>query len=303
MSEGQVISGATGAGAPQVRAAIARAAQATGIDFNYLLAQARLESSLDPSARAGTSSAAGLYQFTQGTWAQTLGRHGDEHGMGWVASVIQGGGLSDPSMRAHIMGLRYDAGASALMAAELASDNRAELTGVLGREPDSTELYMAHFLGIAGARKFLGALRTDPGQSAAALLPAAAGANRTIFYEGGMARSVGGVMDLMRAKVAGAMEGPGAMPDFGGAGARPAYAAYAPYAATAPEPVQQPAWQPPMGQIAQEFHAGLPEPATPPSAPASRSMAETLRSAFGGTAEGTPANVRAAYTKLARLGL
>ena len=48
------------------RAAIARAAQATGVDFDYLLAQAKLESGLDPNARAATSSATGLYQFLGG---------------------------------------------------------------------------------------------------------------------------------------------------------------------------------------------------------------------------------------------
>ena len=83
-----------------VRAAIARAARATGVDFGYLLAQARLESRLDPGARAGTSSAAGLYQFTAGTWLQTLGRHGDEHG------------LDFPSSRAEALALRFDPGAS-----------------------------------------------------------------------------------------------------------------------------------------------------------------------------------------------
>jgi len=54
----------SGEGAPiervQVQAAIGRAAQATGTDFDYLLAQARLESGLDPAAKARTSSAAGL---------------------------------------------------------------------------------------------------------------------------------------------------------------------------------------------------------------------------------------------------
>ena len=43
-----------------VRAAIARASQSTGVDFDYLLAQARLESGLDPDAKARTSSATGL---------------------------------------------------------------------------------------------------------------------------------------------------------------------------------------------------------------------------------------------------
>ena len=51
-----------------VQSAIARAATRTGVDFDYLLAQAKLESGLDPSAKAGTSSATGLYQFIDSTW-------------------------------------------------------------------------------------------------------------------------------------------------------------------------------------------------------------------------------------------
>jgi len=194
-----------------VRAAIARASAATGVDFNYLLAQAKIESALDPSARAGTSSAAGLYQFTSGTWLETLDRHAARHGMQWIDDAISRSGgraqVGDPSTREHLMSLRYDADASALMAAELARDNAGEIRGVLGREPDAAELYMAHFLGSGGARTFLSALQTDPGQTAAALLPQAAGANRAIFYDNGRARSVGEVMELMRGKVSSAMEG------------------------------------------------------------------------------------------------
>ncbi|HEY6816601.1 MAG TPA: lytic transglycosylase domain-containing protein, partial [Croceibacterium sp.] len=194
-----------------VRAAIARASAATGVDFNYLLAQAKIESALDPSARAGTSSAAGLYQFTSGTWLETLDRHAARHGMQWIDDAISRNGgraqVGDSSTRDYLMSLRYDADASALMAAELARDNAGEIRGVLGREPDAAELYMAHFLGSGGARTFLSALQTDPGQSAAGLLPQAAGANRPIFYDGGRARSVGEVMELMRGKVSSAMEG------------------------------------------------------------------------------------------------
>ncbi|WP_295527406.1 transglycosylase SLT domain-containing protein [Novosphingobium sp. Chol11] len=68
-------------GSGEVHGAIARAAEATGVDFNYLLAQARIESGLNPAARAATSSAAGLYQFTGGTWMETLGRHGADYGL------------------------------------------------------------------------------------------------------------------------------------------------------------------------------------------------------------------------------
>ncbi|MCX7676587.1 MAG: transglycosylase SLT domain-containing protein, partial [Alteraurantiacibacter sp.] len=60
----------------RAEAAIARAAQATGTDFSYLLAQARIESGLNPAARARTSSASGLFQFIDQTWLATLDRHG-----------------------------------------------------------------------------------------------------------------------------------------------------------------------------------------------------------------------------------
>ena len=299
MSEGQVIGGSVAAGhGTQARAAIARASQATGVDFQYLLAQAKLESSLDPSARAATSSAAGLYQFTQGTWLETLDRHGASHGMSWVSDMIQGGRITDPGVRAQVMGLRYDADASAIMAAELASDNKAQLSGMLGREPDATELYLAHFLGIGGAGQFLSALASDPSQSAAAILPKAAAANRGIFYAGGVPRSVSGVMDLMRGKVASAMEG----------GDAAAWASAAPasnWDQMAREASPEPAWQPPMGPIAREFHSGF-TPATP-AAPApqvaTRSMAETLRGTFGASSAALPGHVRDAYAKLARFNL
>jgi hypothetical protein len=272
-----------------VQAAIARASAATGVDFKYLMAQAKLESSLDPAAKASTSSAAGLYQFTQGTWLKTLDRHAESHGLDWVGAAIDGGRVADPAMRAQIMSLRYDADTSAMMAAELAADNRAELTSTLGREPDASELYLAHFLGTSGANQFLSALNTNPSQSAAAILPKAAAANRSIFYDGvGAPRSVGGVMDVIRGKVSAAMEGGNAFPV-------PGTAIAGGMAATAP------AYPSSMGPIAQEFNSGLGR--TPQMA--SRSMAETLQGTFGsGTgSEAAPAHVREAYAKLARFGL
>ena len=239
-----------------VRGAIARASAATGVDFNYLLAQAKIESALDPGARARTSSAAGLYQFTSATWLETLDRHGGRHGLQWADDAIgRAGGRAvvDPSMRAHVMALRYDPDASALMAAELARDNAGELRGVLGREPDAAELYLAHFLGAGGARTFLSALHSDPGQSAAGLLPQAAGANRPIFYDNGRARSVGEVMELMRGKVARAMEG-GTPPAW-------SYPSSSGFASVAPS------------------RSSASASDAPPRRP---SMAETLQATFGG---------------------
>ncbi|OYW44829.1 MAG: transglycosylase [Sphingomonadales bacterium 32-68-7] len=260
-----------------MRGAIARAAEATGIDFNYLLAQAKLESSLDPHARAGTSSAAGLYQFIGGTWLDTLDKHGDQYGLGWASQAIDGGRVTDPALRGEIMALRYDPDAASLMAAELARDNRATLTGTLGREPDHAELYLAHFLGADGAARFLTSLQQTPDASAAALFPQAAAANRGVFYGAGGARSLTEVMDHFRTRM-----------DQAGAEIAPAVRAGA---FRAPSPLAQ---QPPvpLGPVAREFFAAAGDHA-PHGRP---SMVDTLARTFGGGA--APDNVRAAYAKL-----
>ena len=75
-----------------VRGAIARASQSTGVDFDYLLAQARLESGLNPDAKARTSSATGLYQFIDSTWLRTMDRHGSKYGYAWAGDAIGPGG-------------------------------------------------------------------------------------------------------------------------------------------------------------------------------------------------------------------
>ena len=73
------MSGVSAVQRSEAQAAIARASVATGVGFNFLLAQAKLESGLNPSARAGNSSAAGLYQFVDNTWLDTLERHMSAH--------------------------------------------------------------------------------------------------------------------------------------------------------------------------------------------------------------------------------
>ena len=288
--------GVNSAGTAAVRQAIARAADRTGVDFQYLLAQAKVESALDPSAKAGTSSAAGLYQFTKGTWLQTLGRHGSDHGLGWAKSAIEGGRVADPQVRSQIMALRFDPDASAMMAAELARDNHADLAGKLGRDPDAAELYLAHFLGSAGAGRFLNAMEQNPEKSAAALMPGPAAANRSIFFNaGGSPRSLAGVMDLIRAKMDRSMDDGNGELLVAGSGASQ-------FVSSASQDFRF------AGPIANEFHSvrqSMPDAAM--SAPSSRSMAETLQSAFamGGERSKTeaPAFVQAAYSKLSRFGL
>jgi hypothetical protein len=274
--------------ASPVRAAVAQAARKTGVDFDYLLAQARLESGLNPNAQAKGSSASGLFQFLGNTWLGTLERHGAENGLGWAASAIEHGRVADPAMRAQIMALRFDPQASSLMAAELASDNSAALQPILGRQPDASELYLAHFLGQAGAGQFLNALRDNPGQSAASLFPEAAAANRSIFYGPSGARSVGEVMDLLRAKVSAAMGQAGNVTP--GESVEPWGLGMSSYGA----------WN-----SGSSYPSPQSDPAALPSGPKRASMAETLNSAFGLSDRSTsaPAYVRDAYDRLKGLGL
>jgi hypothetical protein len=174
--------------AAAVLPALAAAAERTGADFTALYQTARVESGFNPSARAGTSSATGLFQFVDSTWLRVLDRHGAAHGIA-------------PATREDALALRRDPYVAALMAAEHMADNRALLERELGRPATNVDLYLAHFLGAGGAARFLGAMAADPSQPAAALMPAAAQANRAIFYDGAAPRSIAAVHALLAGRL------------------------------------------------------------------------------------------------------
>ena len=195
------------AAAGSIQSAIALASSRTGIDFDYLLGQAQVESGLNARAAAGTSSARGLYQFIEQSWLAVVKQHGAEHGLGWAADSIKQGvngryGVADAGMRQAILGLRTDPTAASLMAAEHASDNKTALEGSLGRSATGTDLYMAHFLGLGGAKSFLSAMADDPARGGATMFPAAARANRQIFFAAdGSQRSLGEIYARFSAKL------------------------------------------------------------------------------------------------------
>lgn len=192
--------------ASQISGAIQKAARSTGISFQYLLTTAQIESGLNPQAQASTSSAKGLYQFIDQTWLGTVKNDGAALGLGNYANAITQTAdgryqVDDPAMRAAIMKLRNDPSASALMAGALARNNAAQLQNATGRVPTEGELYAAHFLGPDGAGRLINAASSNPNGSAAAMFPAAAGANRNIFYNrDGTARSVAQVYARLTGK-------------------------------------------------------------------------------------------------------
>jgi len=160
---------------------IRRVANTQNADFQYLLNQAKVESGLDPRARASTSSASGLFQFTSGTWMNMVKRHGDKVGLASEAQNLRANLLSGDE-RAQLLSLRNEPYVATAMAAHLAADNAQTLAAAGHKSIGPTELYMAHFLGASGANTFLNGLRDKPSEPAAHALPLAAAANKSVFY-------------------------------------------------------------------------------------------------------------------------
>lgn len=134
---------------------IRRTASDLGEDGETAVAIGLIESRLDPSARNPVSTAAGVFQFVDDTWASMGG------------------------------GDKMDAALNVRRGIELMRQNRAALTRALGREPAPWELYLAHQQGAGGARSLL----RDPERPAFDALRAAGvserKARRTINDNGG----------------------------------------------------------------------------------------------------------------------
>lgn len=193
----------TGIAASSVTGAIRQAAQRTGTSFDYLIATAKVKSNLNPNAKATSSTAGGLFQFIEQTWLGTLKHAGSALGYGRYAEAISVNSsgqyeVRDARLKQQILGLRTDPGANALMAGVLTKSNGELLAARLGRNATEGELYLAHFLGAAGASKLITLAGSSPRVSAAEVFPRAADANRSIFYnKQGEARSVAQVYDMM----------------------------------------------------------------------------------------------------------
>lgn len=184
--------------------ALDRAGTRNGVDFDYLLQTAIRESSLNPSAKAPTSSATGLFQFIESTWLEVMKDEGPRLGYQDFADQIQENGgeffVSDPATRQQILDLRFNPEVSADLAAAFTRNNGDYLYGKFGRMPSAGELYIAHFLGSRGAERFFELGLQDPNANAAAAFPRPAAANPTIFYDDGRPRTVREVYQVLVAR-------------------------------------------------------------------------------------------------------
>ncbi|MGE9007212.1 transglycosylase SLT domain-containing protein [Leptospira interrogans] len=198
----------------KIAGSIKQAASTTGTSFEYLLTTAKMESNFNPKAAATTSSARGLFQFIDQTWLGTVKEAGSQLGYGKYADAITKNpsgsySVSDPTARAEIMKLRDDPQAASAMAGVLTQSNSFKLTGKIGRRPSDAELYMAHFMGVGGAGKLISNAEDNPQASAVQMFPAAAEANRSIFYDrSGRGRSVSEVYSVLNSRYASAASSP-----------------------------------------------------------------------------------------------
>ncbi len=171
MFENNTLANLTAQAPKHVLQAIQTASRKTGVDFAYMIQQAAAESSFNPSAKARTSSATGLYQFIDSTWLHMVDKYGDQYGVNTNQS------------RQSLLNLRKDAKLSSLFAAEFARENKEFLEENVGGEIGSTEMYFAHFLGASGAAGFLKAMNKDPNTVGAYLFPKESASNRGVFYD------------------------------------------------------------------------------------------------------------------------
>lgn len=181
------------------------AGERNGVDFDYLLQTAVRESSLNPEAKAQTSSAVGLFQFLESTWLQVMKEQGPRLGYGEIAASIERSSdgrydVSDPARKAEILKLREDPQIAADLAAAFTKSNGDYLHQRFGRMPSAGELYIAHFLGAQGAERMFNAGLQDPDQIAANLFPRQADSNRAIFYSDGQPRTIREVYRVLVSK-------------------------------------------------------------------------------------------------------
>jgi hypothetical protein len=193
---------------PTILRGIQQASQATSTDFGLMMAQASQESGFHADAKSSTSSASGLYQFVDSTWLDMMRRFGAKYGAGQLAQQIGQDAtgkavVSDPAVRQKILALRQDPALSASLAGEYTKSNQTEVEQALGHPVQRADLYMAHFLGASGATTFLKAVETKGSTVAADLLPEAAAANKSIFFDAqtGKARTVSEIYHSLAAKI------------------------------------------------------------------------------------------------------
>lgn len=146
------------------------------VNSPFLDRVAMAESGGNPNASAKTSSASGMYQFTDPTWRGMVKNYGAQTG-------ITEADKNNPDKQK-------------IMADLLTKENTAAYQNA-GVTPNEADLYAAHFLGAPSAVK----AKKNPQAYGAELFPQAAKANPTIFYQNGRPRTNEEINRLLGSKI------------------------------------------------------------------------------------------------------
>jgi len=119
-------------------------AKAKGLDPMMILTFIAIESDFDPTQCSPVSSAAGLFQFIDSTWAAVGG-----------PTFPGRGGIGNGHAAGASIDMQVDLGC------KFTADNAEKLAQALGEPPVGVTIYMAHQQGLAGALKILRANRND----------------------------------------------------------------------------------------------------------------------------------------------
>lgn len=179
----------------QVIDIITSVAQEYGLDPELLCCMAFMESSLNPYAKASTSSATGLFQFINQTWMSLIRLYGKECG-------VNVGMLSDEDLK----NLRFDPKLSTHMMCRLIKENQNYMVTRIQigevRKIDNTCLYLAHFMGAPKATKLLNMFSNKDRTLCHEVFPSEAKANKNIFFDkSGKARRADAIYALLKDKL------------------------------------------------------------------------------------------------------
>ena len=124
--------------------ALRKASSITGVELLFLLVVCEKESTFNPTAKAPTTGATGLFQFVPNTWAgEICKKYGSQYGF------------------TNTYECKVDPDKGALAGALYLKSNKLYLEQRLNRSVSWTEVYLAHFLGGGGAVRFLKAMDTN----------------------------------------------------------------------------------------------------------------------------------------------
>ncbi|QVW55700.1 hypothetical protein pEaSNUABM9_00119 [Erwinia phage pEa_SNUABM_9] len=174
-----------------VKKMIIDVANSMGVPPGVALGMAYAESKFNYKAKNPYASAAGLFQFVNGTWDGMMGKYANNFGIPGTLSAGRG---------------QYDPHANAILGLQFIRDNiKSAQKDLGGKAPPPAVAYLYHFLGAGGGRQFLQAWQKNPNAPATAAASVTrkvlAGNKNVFFTKTGKMRTLNEVMQELNGRM------------------------------------------------------------------------------------------------------